>query len=25
VAIADMTNGYWLEKFNGRVNRMISK
>jgi peptidoglycan DL-endopeptidase CwlO len=25
VAIADMTNGYWLEKFNGRVNRMISQ
>lgn len=23
VAIADMTNGYWLEKFNGRVNRVI--
>ncbi len=23
VAIADMTNGYWLEKFNGRVNRII--
>jgi peptidoglycan DL-endopeptidase CwlO len=25
VAIADMTNGYWLEKFNGRVNRIISQ
>ncbi|MEH7276129.1 C40 family peptidase [Neobacillus vireti] len=25
VAIADMTNGYWLEKFNGRVNRIISE
>ncbi|SDN16039.1 NlpC/P60 family protein [Bacillus sp. OK048] len=25
VAIADMTNGYWLEKFNGRVNRLISE
>lgn len=24
VAIADMTNGYWLETFNGRVNRIIS-
>lgn len=23
VAIADMTTGYWLEKFNGRVNRII--
>lgn len=23
VAIADMTNGYWLETFNGRVNRII--
>jgi peptidoglycan DL-endopeptidase CwlO len=23
VAIADMTSGYWLEKFNGRVNRII--
>lgn len=23
VAIADMTDGYWLEKFNGRVNRII--
>jgi peptidoglycan DL-endopeptidase CwlO len=25
VAIADMTNGYWLEKFNGRVNRIVSQ
>ncbi|MDQ1004021.1 peptidoglycan hydrolase CwlO-like protein [Neobacillus niacini] len=25
VAIADMTNGYWFEKFNGRVNRIISQ
>ena len=25
VAIADLTNGYWLEKFNGRVNRIISE
>ncbi|MFJ5762591.1 NlpC/P60 family protein [Neobacillus sp. NPDC093182] len=25
VAIADMTSGYWLEKFNGRVNRIISQ
>ena len=25
VAIADMTNGYWLEKFNGRVNRIITE
>jgi peptidoglycan DL-endopeptidase CwlO len=24
VAIADMTHGYWLEKFNGRVNRIIA-
>ncbi|WHZ04620.1 NlpC/P60 family protein [Neobacillus sp. YX16] len=23
VAIADMTTGYWLEKFNGRANRII--
>jgi peptidoglycan DL-endopeptidase CwlO len=23
VAIADMTTGYWLEKFNGRVNRIV--
>ncbi|MEH7246370.1 NlpC/P60 family protein [Neobacillus niacini] len=25
VAIANMTDGYWLEKFNGRVNRIISE
>lgn len=25
VAIADMTNGYWLETFNGRVNRIIAE
>jgi peptidoglycan DL-endopeptidase CwlO len=25
VAIADMTNGYWLENFNGRVKRIISQ
>ncbi len=25
VAIANMTVGYWLEKFNGRVNRIISE
>lgn len=25
VAIADMTTGYWLEKFNGRVNRIITQ
>lgn len=24
IAIADMTNGYWLETFNGRVNRIIA-
>lgn len=24
VAIADMTHGYWLEKFNGRINRIIA-
>jgi peptidoglycan DL-endopeptidase CwlO len=25
VAIANMADGYWLEKFNGRVNRIISE
>lgn len=25
IAIADMTKGYWLDKFNGRVNRIISE